>query len=126
MPSPSLGVSADDQSVPVPNSTERYNIIQYSKVPEGVPDTPESSDSDCDTQRDVAGGDGYDGTDSTVPLICDGSVESEPTCKASLVPAVGTNGMADQSAASSQGSRNALSQKEVAAEPVAGTSGVRW
>ena len=34
----------------------------------------------------------------------DVSVESEPACKASLVPAVGTNGIADQSAASSQGS----------------------
>ena len=49
------------------------------------------------------------------------SVESEPTCKGSLVPAVGTNGIADQSAASRHGSRNALGQ-EVAAESVAETS----
>ena len=50
------------------------------------------------------------------------SVESKPTCKTSLVPAVGTNGIADQSAASSQGSRDALGQG-VVAESVAETSG---
>ena len=126
LPNPSSGISADAQSVPIPNiqrGTIQYSTVQYSKVPGGVPDTPESSDSDCDSQRSVADGGGCNDTDSTIPLTRDGSVESEPTCKASLVPAVGTNGMADQSAASSQGSRNALSQKDVAAESAAGTSG---
>ena len=71
------------------------------------------------------GGGGCNDTDGTVPLTGGVSVESEPTCKASLVPTVGTNGIADQSAASSQGSRDALSQKEVAAESVTGSSGGR-
>ena len=53
------------------------------------------------------------------------SVESEPTCKALLGPAVGTNGIAGQSVASSHGSRDALGQ-EVTAEPVAGTSEGQW
>ena len=71
----------------------------------------------------MAGGGGCGDTYSTIPLTRDGSVEIEPTCKASLVPAVGTICMADQSAASSQGSRDVLSQKEVATESAAGTSG---
>ena len=82
--SPSSGVSADAQSVPILNSTARYSKVQYSKVPKCVTDsTPDSSDS-------VAGGGGRDDTDSTVPLTRDVSVESEPICKASLVPTVGT------------------------------------
>ena len=89
--------SADAQSVPVLNSTARYSTVQYSKVPEGVPEgvtdsTPESSDSDCNSERSVSGGGGGRvDTDRTVPLTSDVPVESEPTCKASVVPAVGTN-----------------------------------
>ena len=52
-------------------------------------------------------------------------VESEPTCKPSLFPTMGTNvGTADP-AASSQGSKNALGQG-VAAESAAGSSGGQW
>ena len=88
--------------------------------------TPESSDSGSDSERSVSGGGGRVDTDRTVPLTSDVPVESEPTCKASLVPAVGTNAhAAGQSVASSHGSRNALGQ-EVAAEPVAGSSGGQW
>ena len=72
----------------------------------------------------MSGGGGCGGTDSTAPLTCDVPLDSEPTCKASLVPAVGTNGIACQSVASSYGSKDALGQ-EVTAEPVAGTSGDR-
>ena len=122
--------SAAAQSVPALDRTAGYSTVQYSKVPEEVPEgvtdsTPESSDSDSDSEESVSGGGGRVDTDRTVPLTSDVPVESEPTCKASLVPAVGTNGIAGQSVASSHGSRNALGQ-EVAAEPVAGSSGGQW
>ena len=84
--------------------------------------TPESSGSETDSGEGVSGGGGCVDTDNIIPLTCDGPVESEPTCKALLVPAVGTNGIAGQSVASNHDSRNALGQ-EVAAEPVAGSSG---
>ena len=122
--------NAADQSVPALNSTARYSTVQYSKVPEGVPEgvtdsTPESSDSDCDSERSVSGGGGRIDVGRAVPLTSGVPVESGPTCKASLVPAVGINGIAGQSVASSHGSRDALGQ-EVAAEPVAGSSGGQW
>ena len=97
--------NAAGQSVPVLSSTARYSTVQYSKVPEGVPEgvtdsTPESSDSDCDSERSVSGGgDGRVDTDRTVPLTSDVPVESEPTCKASVVPAVGANARVGQSVA---------------------------
>jgi hypothetical protein len=84
--------------------------------------TPESSGSGSDSEESVSGGGGRVDTDKTIPLM---PVESEPTCTTSLVPAVGTNGIAGQSVASSHDSRNALGQ-EVAAEPVAGPSGGQW
>ena len=127
LPSPSSGRSADAQSVPVQDRTARYSTVRYSKVPQGVTDsTPESIGSGRDSEESVSGGGGGRvDTDRTVPLTSDVSDESEPTCKTSLVPAVGTNGIAGQSVASSHGSRNALGQ-EVAAEPVAGSSGGQW
>ena len=94
LPSPSSGRSADAQSVPVQDRTARYSTVRYSKVPEGVTDsTPESRGSGSDSEESVSGGGGCVDTDRTVPLTSDVSVESEPTCKTSLVPAVGTNGM---------------------------------
>ena len=126
LPSPSSGRSADAQSVPVQDRTARYSTVRYSKVPQGVTDsTPESRGSGSDSEESVSGGGGCVDTDRTVPLTSDVSDESEPTCKTSLVPAVGTNGIAGQSVALSHGSRNALGQ-EVAAEPVAGSSGGQW
>ena len=127
LPGPSSGRSADAQSVPAQDRIVRYGTVQYSKVPEEVPEgvtgsTPESSDSGSDSQESVSGGGGCGDTDRTVPLTSDVPVESEPTYEASLVPAVGTNGIAGQSVASSHGSRDALGQ-EAAAEPVAGSSG---
>ena len=81
--SPSSGLSADVQSVPIPNSTARYNAIQHSRV--------------CDAVN-VGGGGGCNDTNDahgTVPLTGGVSVESEPTCNASLVPTVGTNGIVE-------------------------------
>ena len=87
--------------------------------------TPESCDSGSHSQESVPGGGGRVCTDSTVPVTRDGPVEYDHTCKASSVPTVGTNGIAGQLVASSHGSRDALGQ-EVAAEPVAGSSGGQW
>ena len=105
--------NAADQSVPALNSTARDSTVQHSKVPEEVPEgvtgrTPESSDSDSDSEESVPGGDSCVGTGRTVPLTRYVPVESEPTCKASLVPVVGTNGIVGQSVASSHGSRDVL------------------
>ena len=114
------------QSVPALNSTAENGTVQYSKVSEGVTDsTPGPKDSDRDSDRSVSGGGGgRTDTDGTVPLTSDVPVESEPTCKALLVPAdgTGTNARAADPAASSQGSRNALGQG-VAEESAAESSG---
>jgi hypothetical protein len=75
-----------------------------------------------DTDSVSGGGGGRVGTDSTAPVTCDESVESEPICKALPIPIVGTNGIAGKSGASSHDSGNASGQ-EVPAEPVAGSSG---
>ena len=85
----------------------------------GTDSTPELGGR-VDTDSVSGGGDRVD-TDSTVPVTCDGPVESEPTCKAPPVPTVDTNGIAGQSDASSHDSGNASGQ-EVPAEPVAGSS----
>ena len=71
--SPSSGRSADARSVPAQDRTARYSTVQYSKVPEEVPEgvtdsTPESSDNDSDSERSVSGGGGCVDTDITVPL----------------------------------------------------------
>ena len=78
LPSPSSGVGADAQSVPVLNSTARDSTTRHSGKQHS-------------TAQTVGG---CNNTDGTVPLTSDVSGESEPTCKSSLVPAVGTNGIA--------------------------------
>ena len=116
------------QPVPALNSTAENGTVQYSKVSEGVTDsTPGPKDSDRDSDRRVSGGGGgRTDTDGTVPLTSV-PVESEPTCKALLVPAdgTGTNARAADPAASSQGPRNALGQG-VVEESAAESSGGQW